>query len=185
MKPEHWRTLPNLLTTCRVAAIPVLMVLLYVPGEIFSKIAGGLFAVVSFSDLLDGWLARRLNVITALGRYLDPLADKLLIAAMLVMLVWLGRIPAWMAIIVISRELWVTGLRAMAMEHGLVAASNFWGKSKTVLQLITVCMLIWHYPIFDISMQEVGWWMMWPVMLITLWSGFQYTWNFKNLLFKT
>ena len=184
MKADSWRNLPNLLTTCRVAVIPVLVALLYMPGEIYSKIAAILFAVVSFSDLLDGWLARRMNVVTALGRYLDPLADKLLIAAMLVMLVWLERIPAWMAIIVISRELWVTGLRAMAMEHGMVATSNFWGKSKTMLQLITVCILIWHYQFFGVNMQEVGWWMMWPVMLITLWSGFHYTWNFKNLLFK-
>ena len=184
MTTSPWRTIPNFITFGRVAAIPVLIVLLYIPGELFSKIAAIVFVVVSFSDLVDGWLARRMHVETALGRYLDPLADKLLIAAMLVMMVDLERIPAWMAIVVITRELWVTGLRAMAMEHGLVVPSNFWGKSKTVVQLITMCLLIWAYPIGGVSMQEVGWWLMWPVMLITLWSGFNYTWQFKNLLFE-
>lgn len=189
--PSPWRTLPNLITIGRVAAVPVLIVLLYLPaifeslpGEPFYIGAAVFFGVVGFSDLIDGWLARRMHVETALGRYLDPLADKLLIAAMLVMLVWLGRIPAWMAIVVISRELWVTGLRAMAMEHGLVVASDIWGKSKTLLQLLTVGMLIWHYPIAGVSMQTVGWWLMWPVMLITLWSGLRYTWSFKNLLLE-
>lgn len=184
MKRNAWRTLPNLITVGRVAAIPLLMALLYLPGELFSKIAAILFAITGFSDLIDGWLARRMQVETALGRYLDPLADKLLIAAMLVMLVNLERVPAWMAIVIISRELWVTGLRAMAMEHGLVVASDIWGKSKTVLQLITICLLIWHYPLYGVDIQEIGWWLMWPVMLITLWSGFNYTWNFKNLLFN-
>ncbi len=184
MTSSPWRTVPNLITIVRVAAIPLLIVLLYQHSETCSLVAAIIFIVVSFSDLIDGWLARRLHVETALGRYLDPLADKLLIAAMLVMLVDLERIHAWMAIVVIIRELWVTGLRAMAMEHGMVVSSDFWGKSKTVLQLLTVSMLIWPYPVLGISPQQVGWWLMWPVMLITLWSGFNYTWGFKNLLFK-
>jgi CDP-diacylglycerol--glycerol-3-phosphate 3-phosphatidyltransferase len=181
MKDWHWLNPPNVITMGRVACIPVLVVLLYLGGSFWSKAAAIIFALVGLSDCLDGWLARRLDQVTVLGQYLDPIADKLLVSAMLTMLVWLDRVPAWIAIIIISREVCVTGLRAMSAENGFRLPSDSWGKLKTTLQLLALDMLILHYPCFGIDFQRIGSWIMWLVLVLTVWSGVRYAISFKNL----
>ncbi|MDR1397311.1 MAG: CDP-diacylglycerol--glycerol-3-phosphate 3-phosphatidyltransferase [Desulfarculales bacterium] len=181
MKDWYWLNIPNMITMGRVACIPLLVILLYFSNPFWTAAAAVIFALVGISDCLDGWLARRLDKVTVLGQYLDPLADKLLVAAMLVMLVWLNRLPAWVAIIIISREICVTGLRAMSAENGFRLPSDAWGKIKTILQLIALDMLILHYPRFDIDFHEIGSWVMWVVLVITVWSGVRYAIYFKKL----
>jgi CDP-diacylglycerol--glycerol-3-phosphate 3-phosphatidyltransferase len=185
MKQQAWLNLPNIITISRIAAIPLLMSFMYISGPFWSRITAVIFLLASITDFIDGWLARRWDKVTTLGRYLDPLSDKLLITAMLIMLVTLERIPAWMAVVIISREIWVTGLRALAAEHGLNVPSDIWGKSKTFLQMLVLTMLIYHYPLCGIDLHSVGWWLMWMVMTLTLWSGIRYTWSFRKILISS
>jgi CDP-diacylglycerol---glycerol-3-phosphate 3-phosphatidyltransferase len=177
---ENLLNLPNLLTLLRVGSIPLLVGILYLPGEVWSRVAGGLFLVAGLTDLFDGWLARRLKKITLVGQYLDPVADKLLIASMLVMLSSLDRLPAWMTILVICREIAVTGMRALAAKHGLTVPSDLWGKLKTALQMLGVFLLLLYYPLSGFNPGFWGLWCMWLAVLITAWSGLAYAYRFRE-----
>src|SRR3989337_1474327 len=112
--------IPNLLTFFRIALIPLLVLFLLSPSELLSILSVVVFSIASITDWLDGYLARKMNIVTNLGKFLDPIADKLLIAAALVMLVGLGRIPAWMVVVIIGREIAVTGLRSIASSEGII-----------------------------------------------------------------
>ena len=116
--------LPNSLTLFRVACIPVLVLLLFFPHKATSFVAALVFALASISDLLDGFLARRQQLVTTFGKFLDPLADKLIVSAALIMLIPLGRAPAWMVVVIVGRELAITGLRSMAVSEGKVIRSS-------------------------------------------------------------
>ncbi|CAO0821073.1 cardiolipin synthase (CMP-forming) [Desulfarculales bacterium] len=174
--------LPNLLTLVRVGSIPLLVGLLYLPGRGWSWVAGGVFFVAGFTDLFDGWLARRLKKVTLVGQYLDPVADKLLIASMLVMLSVLDRLPAWMTIMVICREIAVTGMRALAASHGLSVPSDLWGKWKTTLQMLGIFLLLLYYPLGKFQPAFWGLWCMALAVLITAWSGVVYALRFREQL---
>lgn len=179
---ENLFNLPNLLTLLRVGSIPLLVGLLYLPGPAWSRVAGVLFFVAGLTDLLDGWLARRMKKVTLLGQYLDPVADKLLIASMLVMLSSLGRLPAWMTILIICREIAVTGMRALAANHGLTVPSDLWGKWKTAWQMLGVFLLILYHPLGGFQPSYWGLVCMWLAVLITAWSGLGYAWRFREQL---
>ncbi len=174
--------LPNLLTLVRVGSIPLLVGLLYLPGQVWSRVAGGLFFVAGLTDLFDGWLARRLKKVTVVGQYLDPVADKLLIASMLVMLSALDRLPAWITILVVCREIAVTGMRALAASHGLSVPSDLWGKWKTALQMLGVFLLVLYYPLGEFQPAFWGLGCMWLAVLITAWSGLAYAYRFREQL---
>ncbi|RLB54838.1 MAG: CDP-diacylglycerol--glycerol-3-phosphate 3-phosphatidyltransferase [Deltaproteobacteria bacterium] len=131
---------------CRILIIPVVLVFITFESRINCFIAAGLFALASITDYLDGWLARRRGLITVLGKFLDPLADKLIVASTLVMLIPLGRIPAWVVVLLLARELAITGLRGIASSEGLVIAASQGGKWKTAFQLVGILALIIHYP---------------------------------------
>lgn len=173
---------PNLVTLLRVGSVPVLVALLYLEGPVFSWIAGGLFLAASLTDLLDGWMARRMKRVSVLGQYLDPLADKLLISSMLVMLVAQGQVPAWAAIVIICREIAVTGLRAVAASRGFSVPSDFLGKSKTAVQMLAVLLLILHYPVAGFDPHYWGLAVLWLAVAITVWSGLGYFQRFKREL---
>ena len=134
--------IPNALTMLRILMVPVVVVALL--GEIPNGdlVAGIVFALAAFTDGLDGYIARRRDVVTTFGKLMDPLADKLLIVAALVSLVALDRLQAWIAMVIIARELAVTGLRALAVEEGVVIAASWLGKVKTALQVAAVIALI-------------------------------------------
>jgi len=135
--------LPNRLTLMRVVLIPVFLVvlLLELPNvEVSRYIAAGIFALASITDWLDGFLARKYNLVTNFGKFADPLADKLLVCAALVALTSLGDVAAWVTILIISREFIVTGFRLIAMEQGIVLAAGIWGKMKTA---VTMLMILW------------------------------------------
>ena len=141
---EFWNV-PNLLTFGRILIIPLFIYLAYQANPLASLLAGALFAIAAITDVVDGWLARRLGLVTVIGKFLDPLADKLIVLAAMVMLVRLGRFPAWVAILLLSREFVVTGLRQIAASEGMVIAAGQEGTWKTALQLVGIIALLVHY----------------------------------------
>ena len=137
--------LPNKLTVLRVLLIPFFVAaLLWDKGENMTLryVAAGIFIAASLTDLLDGKIARKYNLVTNFGKFMDPLADKLLVCAALICLIELDDIPAWMVIVIISREFIISGFRLVASDNGVVIAASYWGKFKTVFQMIAVVLLI-------------------------------------------
>lgn len=135
--------LPNKLTIARVIMIPFFLVFLYLDKLGFEQyIAVGIFILASLTDLLDGKIARKYNLVTNFGKFMDPLADKLLVCSALIALVDLGRIDAWIVIIIIAREFIISGFRLIASDNGVVIAASYWGKFKTTFQMLMIIMLV-------------------------------------------
>ena len=134
--------LPNILTLLRILLVPVLVVVLLGETENGDLWAAIVFGLASATDAMDGYLARSRNAITSFGKLMDPIADKLLIIAALVSLVSLDRLAAWVAMVIIARELTVTVTRMQATQHGLIIASSWWGKAKTIVQVAAIFFLI-------------------------------------------
>ena len=141
--------LPNKLTTLRVIMIPFFVFfLLWQNGEnyTFRMIALALFIIASLTDLLDGKIARKYNLVTNFGKFMDPLADKLLVCSALICMIELNALPAWMVIVIISREFIISGFRLIASDNGVVIAASYWGKFKTTFQMVSVVLLILDIP---------------------------------------
>ncbi len=170
--------IPNILSLFRIAVSPVLILLLLSPGKFLSIFSAVLFWIASLTDLLDGYIARKYNASSSLGKFLDPLADKLLVSTSLIMLVSLGRAPAWMVALIIGREIAVTGLRTMAISDGIVIESSKFGKYKTVSQVSAIIGLLLHYSFWSIDFQVVGMVLLWIALVMTLWSGAEYLQGF-------
>lgn len=184
--------LPNLLTLFRIFVTPLFFILFfYFPTRVFSLLASLLFALASLTDFLDGYIARRWNLETSLGKFLDPLADKLLVAVALIMLIPLDRVPSWIVAVIIGREILVTGLRVVAVSEGMVISASRLGKYKTVLQILSVICLLIHYEYhltvkssyLLINFHEVGMGLLWIAMFVTLWSGVDYFIKFFTQVF--
>ena len=141
--------LPNKLTMIRVIMVPVFIVLLFMGqnNPLFKYLALAVFVIASLTDTLDGYIARSRNLVTNFGKFMDPLADKLLVCSALICFIQIGTIPAWVVIIIISREFIISGFRLIASDKGVVIAASKWGKAKTVSQMITVILLILDLPI--------------------------------------
>lgn len=170
---KFWE-IPNILTVARIAAIPVVMVLLCFPGKLASFLAACCFLLAGATDFLDGFFARRHRLVSRFGKFMDPLADKLLVSAALIMLIPLGRVPAWMAFVIVGRELAVTGLRGLAAAEGIILAPDRWGKTKTLMQMAALFALILHYPYQALDFQRVGMALLWLALIITVASGVGY-----------
>lgn len=166
--------LPNLLTLARVGAVPFLVAMLYFPGPAMCVAALLVFMAASVTDVIDGILARRMGLVTNLGKFLDPLADKLLIGSVLIMLVRLDWVEAWVAVLIIGRELTVTGLRAVASDAGVVIAADRFGKLKTIIQTAALCPLILHYPLWGLEPEPLGSVLLYVALGLTLGSGANY-----------
>ena len=135
--------LPNKLTILRMIMIIPFVVFMLVPiGGTGKWIALALFVIASLTDLLDGKIARKYNLVTTFGKFMDPLADKLLVCSALICLVEMGKIPAWIVIIIVSREFIISGFRLVASDKGVVIAAGYWGKFKTVSQMIMIILLM-------------------------------------------
>ena len=137
--------LPNKLTVLRVCMIPFFVVMLLLNGgenQTYRYIAAAIFIVASLTDMLDGKIARKYNLVTNFGKFMDPLADKLLVCSALICLVDLKQLPAWMVIVIISREFIISGFRLVASDNGIVIAASYWGKFKTVFQMLMIIVLI-------------------------------------------
>lgn len=166
--------LPNGLTIGRIMAVPLIVLLLFYPGKAVSFIAAMIFLFAAITDGFDGYIARRQNVVTTLGKFLDPLADKLLVITSLIMLIHLGRVPAWIVAMIAGREMAVTGLRAIAINEGLIISASKLGKYKTLLQVIATTTLIGHYSYYSIDLHNVGMIFLWAALVLTVWSGLEY-----------
>ncbi len=166
--------LPNSLSIIRIVTAPVLVVLLLSPGKSLSVISAIIFALVCITDWLDGYFARKRGIITTLGKFLDPLADKILITTAFIMLIPLGRVPAWMVALIIGREIAVTGLRAIASNIGVVIEANRMGKYKTVAQIVALVPLIIHFKFYGVDFHLIGTALLLAAFALTMWSGIDY-----------
>jgi CDP-diacylglycerol--glycerol-3-phosphate 3-phosphatidyltransferase len=169
--------LPNVLTVLRILLVPVLVAALLQEAGGGDALAAIVFALASFTDALDGWIARRQKSVSTFGKLMDPLADKLLVTAALVSLVSLDRVSAWVAMVIIAREFAVTGLRQLAMEHGEVIPASIWGKLKTVFQVAMVLVLI--------TVDDSPAWvdaLVWVTTAITVVSAADYFFGFRSIV---
>lgn len=178
--------LPNKITVSRIFMIPIFMILMLAPlnwGELAigdesipytHLLAALIFIIASITDWVDGYYARKLNLVTNLGKFLDPLADKLLVSAALIALVELQLAPAWIVIVIISREFAVTGLRLVLAGEGEVVAANMLGKIKTWAQIIAVSALLLHNLPFELIGFPFATIALWVAMIFTIYSGWDY-----------
>ncbi len=143
---EELGNLPNMITMGRILVIPFFIVLLVYESRRNCFFAAVIYSLAAISDVVDGWLARKRNLITTIGKFLDPIADKLIVMSALVMLLRVGRVPAWVVIVIVAREFIINGLRSIAAGEGLVIAAGQGGKWKTSLQLVAIICLLTHYP---------------------------------------
>ena len=152
--------LPNKLTILRVILIPFFVAALMIQGganETMRIVAAVIFIVASLTDLLDGKIARKYNLVTNFGKFMDPLADKLLVCSALICFIELHQIPAWMVIIIISREFIISGFLLVASDNGVVIAASYWGKFKTTFQMIAIVLMILHIPALELLTQICIW----------------------------
>lgn len=152
--------LPNKLTVLRICMIPFFVAaLLYENGadQTMRIIANVIFITASLTDLLDGKIARKYGLVTNFGKFMDPLADKLLVCSALICLIQLGQLPAWVVIVIISREFIISGFRLVAADNGIVIAASYWGKFKTVFQMTAVVLLIFNIQALSVLTSAVLW----------------------------
>jgi len=183
---------PNILTLFRIACIPLLVVLLLSPSRETCFWAAWVFALASATDWLDGHLARRMGIVTVFGKFLDPIADKLIVMAALIMILPYDRVPAWMVLVILSREIVITGLRGIASSEGIVIQASDLGKFKTIFQLVAIIGLLLHYdyrwffgidhPLVVVSMHNAGLFFLWIAMALTVWSGLDYLFRFVRVI---
>ena len=172
-------TLPNGVTAIRILAIPVILILLFTSGRLYQLIAALFFLSAAITDTLDGYLARRRGMVTSLGKFLDPLADKLLIVTALIALIPARNIPAWMVIVIVGREIAVTGLRGIAASQEIVISASTLGKYKTVFEVASIALLILDRTYFSVDCRLWGMVFLWVALVIAVLSGFDY---FKKFL---
>lgn len=173
--------LPNKLTTLRVILIPFFVFFMLVPVTAYSNyIAVAIFIVASLTDLADGKIARKYNLVTNFGKFMDPLADKLLVCAALICLVETGQLAAWMVIVIISREFIISGFRLVAADNGVVIAASYWGKFKTTFQMLMIIVLALNLPgeIFAVLGQILTW----IALVLTIVSLCDYLMKNKDVL---
>jgi CDP-diacylglycerol--glycerol-3-phosphate 3-phosphatidyltransferase len=184
--------IPNILTMARIAAIPLLSVLLMTPTQSAGFWAAAVFSLASITDWLDGYLARRMGIVTIFGKFLDPIADKLIVMAALIMILPFGRVPAWMVLVILGREIIITGLRGIASSEGIVIQASDLGKFKTIFQLVAIIGLLLHYDynwlfglehqLLHVNMHNVGMFFLWIATLLTVWSGVDYLARFIKII---
>jgi CDP-diacylglycerol--glycerol-3-phosphate 3-phosphatidyltransferase len=187
--------LPNMITIFRIVLVPVLFLLLFFsPGKLQSFFAGLVFSVASISDCVDGYLARRMNLVTDFGKFLDPLADKLLVGVALIMMIPLGRVPLWIVVIILGREVMVTLLRVISLKNGnTVIEASMTGKYKTGFQIAAIIPLLFHYEYnlglnyfnFSVNFHVVGMAFLYAALILTIWTGVDYLYKFFKMSSKS
>lgn len=172
---------PNKLTIARMIIVPFLVIFLLTGwgGEANRYISLTLFVVASVTDWFDGYLARKNNLVTNFGKFMDPLADKLLVCSAMICMIDLKRLPAWFVIIIIAREFIISGFRLIAAENGIVIAANYWGKFKTVSQMIMIILLILHFDGIFVILEQI---FIWLSLALTIISLITYIWQNRTVL---
>ncbi len=193
-QPNQIINLPNALTVARIAVIPLLALILMSPSRSAGFWAAILFAVASITDWLDGYLARRMGIVTIFGKFLDPIADKLIVMAALIMILPFNRVPAWMVLVILGREIIITGLRGIASSEGIVIHASDLGKYKTIFQIVAILGLVLHYDynwffgishtLLTVNMHNVGMFFLWIATILTAWSGVDYLIRFIRIIVR-
>lgn len=161
--PGFWN-LPNTLTVVRILLVPLMVYLLWTEPTVWgNRVACAIFVGAMITDIVDGYLARKWNLVSPAGAYLDPMADKLMVTTVLIMLIPLGRVGAGLVSLLLCRELAITGLRGIASQEGIHLPADTWGKTKTAYQSTGIGMLLWHDSIWGINVHSAG--------IVTLWIG--------------
>jgi CDP-diacylglycerol--glycerol-3-phosphate 3-phosphatidyltransferase len=173
---------PNALTLFRILAVPLIIVLMYVPNRLTCLLAALIFSAAAITDYFDGFLARQKDMVSDFGKVMDPLADKLLVASTLIMLTKWGWVPAWAVCVIIGRELAVTGLRNIIAQNEQDVSSSWLGKYKTGFQIAALIPLLFHDPYFTINMNAIGMFFFWGALMFTVWSGIDYFVRYRKLL---
>jgi len=166
--------LPNIITMMRIGMVPFLFTLLLSPGKFWSLVLAIFFVLASLTDLIDGYIARKYSLVTTLGKFLDPMADKLVVNSAMILMIPSGRIAAWIVAIIIIRDFIVDGIRSIASTDGMYIQASNWGKKKTLAQTIAVTALIIHYPLFGIDAHFVGTIILYVALFLTIISGLDY-----------
>lgn len=166
--------LPNTITMLRLGVIPILFGLLADPGPLMSLILALLFIAAAATDLLDGYIARRYRIVTTMGKFLDPIADKLIVNTAMILMIPIGRIPAWMVALIIIRDFAVDGMRSIASSEGIIIQASKLGKRKTLCQIFAVSALIIHYPFLGADAHTVGIVILSIALFLTVSSGVDY-----------
>ena len=161
---------PNKLTVARMIIVPFLVVFLLTGwgGDTNRYISLALFVVASVTDWFDGYLARKNNLVTNFGKFMDPLADKLLVCSAMICMIELNRLPAWFVIIIIGREFIISGFRLIAAENGIVIAANYWGKFKTASQMIMIILLILHFDGIFVTLEQLFIWLSLALTILSI-----------------
>ena len=167
-------SLPNGVTILRIVAIPLILVLLFYMGRRYQLLTALLFFGAAVTDTFDGYLARRRGMVTTLGKFLDPLADKLLIVTALIALIPAREIPVWMVIVIVGREIAITGLRGIAVSQGIIISASALGKYKTVFEAASVFFLILNGSYSFLSFRPIGMFFLWVALGIAVVSGVDY-----------
>lgn len=172
---------PNKLTIARMIIVPFLVIFLLTGwgGEANRYISLALFVVASVTDWFDGYLARKNNLVTNFGKFMDPLADKLLVCSAMICMIDLKRLSAWFVIIIIAREFIISGFRLIAAENGIVIAANYWGKFKTASQMIMIILLILHFDGIFVILEQI---FIWLSLALTIISLITYIWQNRTVL---
>lgn len=181
-RKEKIFNVPNSLSLARIASVPLIILFLLFPNKLTTFLAAITFSAASLTDLLDGFFARRRKTVTTIGRLLDPMADKLLISAALIMLIPLNWVPAWMVFLIIGREIAITGLRGIGSSKGIIINVSSLGKYKTSFQIVATIGLLLHYPYLGVDFHKVGMFLLWIALILTLWSGMVYFIQFYKIL---
>ncbi len=175
--PEEKRdvfNLPNTISMIRIGVIPVLFGLLFSPGSKMSLVIAILFIAAALTDLLDGYIARKYQIVTTMGKFLDPIADKLIVNTGMILMIPIGRIPAWIVAIIIIRDFAVDGIRNIASSDGMIIQASPLGKRKTLCQIFAVSALMIHYPLFGVDAHAVGMIILYIALILTVTSGIDY-----------
>jgi CDP-diacylglycerol--glycerol-3-phosphate 3-phosphatidyltransferase len=158
----------------RLGVIPILFGLLLSPGPAMSLVIAILFIVAALTDILDGYVARRFKIVTTMGKFLDPIADKLIVNTAMILMIPIGRIPAWIVAVIIIRDFAVDGIRNIAASDGLIIQASPLGKRKMLCQIFAVSALMIHYPFFGADTHRVGMVILCIALLLTVTSGIDY-----------
>ena len=166
--------LPNSITMARISVVPFLFLLLASPGPFWSLVLAALFVLAAITDFADGFVARKYNMITTMGKFLDPLADKLIVNSAMILMIPIGRIDTWIVVIIIMRDLIVDGIRSIASSEGIYIQASILGKQKTLAQIFAVTALMIHYPFLGLDAHFVGTIVLYVAFLLTIYSGMDY-----------
>ncbi len=174
MEKGAFLNFPNRITLLRIAIIPALFFLLLSPGRDGSLAIAILFVLAALTDVLDGYLARKYEIVTVMGKFLDPIADKLIVNTAMILMIPIGRIPAWIVAVIIIRDFAVDGIRAIASSEGLVIQASRLGKQKTLCQIFAVSALMIHYPFLGADAHVIGTVILYLALVLSVYSGLDY-----------